>query len=341
MALLAQNGIVDGALRLLETPGAELHYRQDVNVLPEKELAQLTVRASLNDRAQYDITGIDLYVPSRGRTESITLSAPPPAFQHPEARAVGRADAPLASSQQAAHNSPGQLTRARTMGNNLQAFPGAQSAKRRGVTDGELNVHLYKDGGVLRTMGEFTSAVRGAGLHVRDKRMGDLLKAAGGGKKHTSDAEIITHLRNADRSFRTYGEVAGIMRAAGFSVGERRIRAQLNTIQGNLPLLDATDGQLDQHLHNDDRSLKTPRQIGRALRAVGLKASADRIKAHREAAGGQRDLITATDDQIKAQLRKPDGTARTKDEVGDALRSAGLTVRNDRIVAVRKLANVL
>jgi len=80
MALLAHNGITDGALQLRPTQGADAHYEQQVTILPENDVAHLTVRAQLNERAQYDIAGIDLHVPSTGRTESIFLSAPlPPA----------------------------------------------------------------------------------------------------------------------------------------------------------------------------------------------------------------------------------------------------------------------
>ncbi|HBV39734.1 MAG TPA: hypothetical protein DEF05_08655 [Erwinia sp.] len=88
LALLASNAITDGALQLCSTRGAEAHYEQQVDVLPENDVAHLTVRAQLNECAKYDIgkydiAGIDLHVPSSGRTESIFLSAPPPPTNTP------------------------------------------------------------------------------------------------------------------------------------------------------------------------------------------------------------------------------------------------------------------
>ncbi|GGM31921.1 hypothetical protein ACFQDN_21455 [Pseudomonas asuensis] len=67
MALLARNGIADGTMHLRSTQGADAHYEQQVNVLPENDVANLTVRTRLNEQAQYDIAGIDLHVPSSGR----------------------------------------------------------------------------------------------------------------------------------------------------------------------------------------------------------------------------------------------------------------------------------
>jgi hypothetical protein len=83
MALLVRHGIADGAVQLQSANGADAHYRHQINVLPENDVAHLTIRARLDEQAQYDITGIDLHVPSSGRAESMTLNVlPPPATLH-------------------------------------------------------------------------------------------------------------------------------------------------------------------------------------------------------------------------------------------------------------------
>lgn len=125
MALLVQNGIVDGTLRIHKAPGTKPHYMQKVNLKQEKDFAHLTVRTSLNDWAQYDITGIDLHVPSWDRTESIALSAPPPATTHHEAASDMDGQASMAAGNLAAHASRAQLTQALMMQNSYQYFSGA------------------------------------------------------------------------------------------------------------------------------------------------------------------------------------------------------------------------
>ena len=78
IALLVRHGIADGAVQLQSATGADAHYRHQVNVPPNNDVAHLTIRARLNDQAQYDINGIDVHVPSSGKSESLTLNAPPP-----------------------------------------------------------------------------------------------------------------------------------------------------------------------------------------------------------------------------------------------------------------------
>lgn len=96
LALLVRNGITDGALELHSSQGAEVRYHQEVDVpgasgvLGARQIGNLTVRAKLNEQAQYDILDIDFHIPSSGAKASITLRSDPPT-------AVGGTDTPEAS----------------------------------------------------------------------------------------------------------------------------------------------------------------------------------------------------------------------------------------------------
>ena len=83
MVLLAFNSIADGNMALKQAQGPDAHYQTNIAVPPEQSAAILTVRARLNEQARYDATGIDLHVPSSGKTESLTLSAPAPSLSGP------------------------------------------------------------------------------------------------------------------------------------------------------------------------------------------------------------------------------------------------------------------
>ena len=111
IALLARHCIADGTMQLQSTQGEYAHYWQQVKVLPENDVADLTLRARSNGQSQYDIVGIHLHVPSSGRNESFILSAlSPPADTH--------APRPSVSSYLAAQYSRGQLAQAMIRQNN-------------------------------------------------------------------------------------------------------------------------------------------------------------------------------------------------------------------------------
>ncbi|WLI10787.1 MULTISPECIES: hypothetical protein [Pseudomonas] len=95
----------------------------------------------------------------------------------------------------------------------------------------------------------------------------------------------------------------------------------------------ATDNQITAHLHNDDGSLRTHKDVISALRAAGLGAGAKRIGARLQAAGGGRRLRGTTGEQINAHLRNDDGSLRTHKDVASALRAAGLGADTSRITA--------
>jgi hypothetical protein len=82
MALLVRNGIDEGNMRVVFAQGADAHYEEQLHVLPENDAARLTLRVILNQQAQYDVAGIDLYVPSSDRRDHITFAASPATAQH-------------------------------------------------------------------------------------------------------------------------------------------------------------------------------------------------------------------------------------------------------------------
>ncbi|MBW5413579.1 hypothetical protein [Pseudomonas sp. MAG002Y] len=102
-ALLAYNGIADGALHIHSSKLTEAEYRQQVAV-PNAGPANLTIQAKLNEHSQYDIVRITLDVLSTGGTESITLCAPAPPIR--------RIDPHPISDNLSAQGSRGQLTQA-------------------------------------------------------------------------------------------------------------------------------------------------------------------------------------------------------------------------------------
>jgi hypothetical protein len=103
--------------------------------------------------------------------------------------------------------------------------------------------------------------------------------------------------------------------------------------QKNVRLKGATDDQITAQLHNNDGSIRTFRDVGSALRADGLGVRDSRIAAKLQAAGAEQRLPGATPEQIKAHLRKNDGSLRTHKDVVSALRAVGVGVRYSRVVA--------
>jgi hypothetical protein len=101
------------------------------------------------------------------------------------------------------------------------------------------------------------------------------------------------------------------------------------------------DAQIRAHLYEGDRSFRTPRQVSRALSDVGLKASDNFIKGQLEAAGGQGNPVSATDDLIRAYLQPPGEPTRTQEEAGKALPGDGFTASNAHLGAMRKNPKIL
>nr|WP_140896550.1 hypothetical protein [Pseudomonas caspiana] len=79
-------------------------------------------------------------------------------------------------------------------------------------------------------------------------------------------------------------DVTSALHAAGWGAGHDRIIAQLQAAGGGRRLHGATDEQIIAHLHNDDGSLRTQKDVASALHAVGWGAGAARIAAQLQAA---------------------------------------------------------
>ncbi|TPG84388.1 hypothetical protein EAH72_35085, partial [Pseudomonas caspiana] len=186
-----------------------------------------------------------------------------------------------------------------------------QPPTRRGATVEQINAHLRNDDGSLRTQKEVASALHAAGWGASNARITAQRQAAGGART-------------------------------------TRIAAQLQAAGGARYLPGATVEQINAHLHNDDGSLRTQKDVASALHAAGWGASTTRIAAQLQAAGGARTtriaaqlhaaggaryLPGATVEQINAHLRNDDGSLRTQKDVASALHAAGWGASAARIAA--------
>ncbi|WLI10686.1 hypothetical protein [Pseudomonas sp. FP603] len=168
----------------------------------------------------------------------------------------------------------------------LQAAGSAR--KLRGATDAQIDAHLHNDDGSLRTQTDVISALHAAGLGADTSRITARLQAAGGARKlrGATDEQITAHLHNTDGSLRTQSAVASALHAAGLGAGNTRIAALWQAAGGVRHLPGPTDEQITAHLHNDDGSLRTHKDVASALHAAGLGASSARIDAQLQAARG-------------------------------------------------------
>lgn len=352
MVLLAQNSIADGTVQLVSSDGAHAHYGQWVNA-PSGEAVTLTVRTRLNDRAQYDITGLDLFVPSSGRLDSIVLSAPAPALISSEAH-LG--DSPVTSGQLPSRSSLADYSRSELMQalieqRNPQDFPSAPrpsgasfstqpggasesvNRKRPSATDEQIVDHLRHSDGSLRTQKGVASSLHAIGLAASVARIATQLQNAGGVRflPGATDEQIDTYLHREDGLLRKTREVADALRTAGLGANDHRILIRLRNAGGKRPMQIATDEELSAHLRSEDGALRTTKEVLSALHTVGLGANDRRIRAQLRDAGGGEPMPSATDEQLNAHLRNENGVLRTAKEVLSALHTAGLETNANRI----------
>lgn len=208
-----------------------------------------------------------------------------------------------------------------------------QPPKRRGATDAQINAYLHNDNGSFRTQKEVANALHADGLGADNRRVVAQLKAAGGVTllPGATDAQINAQLHNDNGSLRIHKEVISALRADGVGADSRRVSAQLQAARGVRKLPGATDAQIDAHLHNEDGSLRTQKEVVSTLHANGVGADKSRIMAQLQAAGGARRMPSATDAQINTYLHNENGSSRTQNEVSSALRADGLGADAKRI----------
>jgi hypothetical protein len=123
----------------------------------------------------------------------------------------------------------------------------------------------------------------------------------------------------------------GSLAAAPFS-GAPEARATKRRREG------ASNAQIRAQLKHPDGTLRTGQQVMDALHARGLGADRKRITSLLQAAVGVRQRPSASDAQLSAQLRNPDGTVRTGSEVTSALNASGLGGNHNRIEPLLRAA---
>ena len=145
LVLLVSNGIADSALQIRADQESEVLYEQKVEV-PGGEVANLKLRAKLNEQSQYDILAIDFHAPSSGTT-TITLSDPAP-----DPAVTGNYE----PSVMAEHTHPGALSPARLSRNAQLALDRTEAQPnghyqllallaRNGMTDGTLQIRADQE----------------------------------------------------------------------------------------------------------------------------------------------------------------------------------------------------
>jgi hypothetical protein len=96
----------------------------------------------------------------------------------------------------------------------------------------------------------------------------------------------------------------------------------------------ATEEEIEQRLRNKDGSFRTVQVILDSLHAAERGADTTRIMSHLRAAGGQRHMPSATNEEIKKHLLNDDGTLRTHTAVVKAVHDAGKGAGNERILVL-------
>jgi len=150
-------------------------------------------------------------------------------------------------------------------------------------------------------------------------------------KKSATDAQIEAQLRNKHGKVRSGREVGSVLRASGLSSSTSRITTQLRKVNVVRPFASASDDQLQKELRNPDGTIRTNAEVTAALHARGLGAGLARMTPMMQAIRGVRHLPTATDDQVKAQLKNLDDTPRSVEEALTALRATGVGVSSNRM----------
>lgn len=84
-------------------------------------------------------------------------------------------------------------------------------------------------------------------------------------------------------------------------------------------------------MYNADGSLRSRREIESALRSDGLGIDFSRFTQQLLAVRGKRRRPPANDDEVRAHLRRGDGSLRTQREVIDALQASGLGLGEHRV----------
>jgi hypothetical protein len=137
---------------------------------------------------------------------------------------------------------------------------------------------------------------------------------------------------------RTKEDVLSALHNARLGTGIGPILAQLQAVGRTRLLPSATDPEIKAQLRDDDGSLRTYKDVLSALHYKGCGARTVRITDQMQAAGEARLLPSATDAEIKAHMRKDDGSLRTNRDVVNTLHDKGLGACKNRVLDLLQLA---
>ncbi len=332
LALLARNGISDNELRMQSNHGADANFGQQVTQ-SDGAVANLTIRARLNEQDQYDIIGIDLHMPAFSRTESIHLSGLPAVVSRENSSPNTDPSQVLASTHLAARYSHSQLTEAMVRQNNPQNYSAPLPSGASGSTKTIAFSHSGSAAERLAASGSGpirTQATRNAlnGPYPGSTRLG----ATGSQERvRPTDDEIKALIRDPSGNMKTHREVCDELNALGRTAHYPRVSSILRDAGGKRAGLSASDEEIKARLRNPDGTLRNEKDVLRALHADELGAQNRRIHFFlRQALGGQA-REAATDDEIRVCLQNPDGTLRTARQVREALHAENLAAGEARI----------
>ncbi len=186
--------------------------------------------------------------------------------------------------------------------------------RRPGATDGQIRNLLRNPDGTLRTQEGVVNVLRSIGLGSSNSRIISALQEVAGVRLRPSatDEQIKEQARNWDGTLKSQQKVARALRVAGFGADNGRIAALLRAEGGVLHRPSATDDQIRALLRNSDGTLGTIESAAIALRTAGLGAGNERISYLLQEASGIHQRPSTTEGQIKAQIRKPDGTVNPR-----------------------------
>ncbi len=300
LALLARNAIADNAVHIKFNSGTDAHYTQDVNI-PGGEVANLTIRARLNDQNQYDIVGIKLHNLTSGKIESIYLSGHPAADARDNASTSIDQRHGLISTQLAAHYSRSQLAGAIIRLVNTQDFTGPPLPSGVSISTQSM-VFSHIDSGAGESVANSSGPSRSR--TTQNARVEPYLTSTGSvdsgsmqpkQRQRLTDEQIRAHLKNPDGTFRNQLGVANALKAEGFVPRTDRIKAQLQAA-GVAQRRSATDEQIREHLESPGGTWRSHKDVVSALNDAGLKTTHERISYQRRAAVSAHRKLSSTNE---------------------------------------------
>ena len=213
---------------------------------------------------------------------------------------------------------------------------------RKFATDDIIKKYLHKTDGTVRTVVAVESAMREDGFGVGDKRIRKQLNLVRGDVRlpAANDAQITAQLRTTKGTLRTEDQVLAALHAEGIGARKDRIARLLRVARETAHIkIKPTPDQLEAFIRHENGSVKSSRAAATALRTAGFGIRADTLlKQLKDARAADNTPVRASDDQVKAHMHNDDGSLKTKEEITNALGSAGMQATDRRIAALLKAA---